>query len=174
MGLAPSGHPEPFSQAGFYFPDCVSPSRIVHQTRCFTPSTESLTHCDAQLHGSQSHCYNWKERKCRDWQMLSMNVGCLEVTAQLSQGPPRPTFFSAQTRTPSQLGAPAPELRRLSGGSHMVFWPGSPKEESSRPCSEGGVERQKGRHLVLHPSSCTGAARPWVLMALHEPHFAQR
>lgn len=91
--------------------------------------------------------------------MLSMNVGCLEVIAQLGQGPPRPTFFSAQTRTPSQSGAPAPELRRLSGGSQMVSWPGSPKEEGPRPCSEGGVERRKGRHLVLHPSSCTGTAR---------------
>ena len=88
-----------------------------------------------------------------------MNADCLEVTAQLGQGPPRPTF-SAQTRTPSQSGAPAPELRRLSGGSQMVSWPGSPKEEGPRPCSEGGVERRKGRHLVLHPSSCTGTARP--------------
>ena len=159
------GRPEPSSQAGFYFPDCVSPSRTVHQTRCFTPSTEPLTHCNAPWHGFQSHRYNRKERKCRDWQVVSTNAGCLEVTAQLGQGPPRPTRFSAQTRTPHRSGTPAPELRRLSGGPQMVSWPRSPKEEGPRSCSEGGVERWKGRHLVLHPSSCTGAARPWAFTA---------
>lgn len=43
-GAGTLGAPRASSQAGFSFPDCVSPSRIVHQTRCFTPSAESLTH----------------------------------------------------------------------------------------------------------------------------------
>lgn len=171
-GWHPQGAQSPSCRLVSTFPT-VSPSRIVHQTWCFTPSAESLTHCDAQLHSSQSHCYNWKEHKCRDWQMLSMNVGCLEVTAQLGQGPPRPTFFSAQTRIPRQSGALAPELRhfwRLPDGLLARV----PQGGELQTLFRGRRGRWKGRYLVLHPSSCTGTVRPWVFMALHEPHFAQR
>lgn len=106
-GRHPRGTQSPPRRLVFSFPDCVSPSRIVLQTPCFTPSAESLTHCDAQRHGFQPHHYNWKERKCRDWQVVSM-LAAWRSPAQLGWGLPRPTLFLLRPRQPAQSGTPAP------------------------------------------------------------------
>ena len=106
MGPAPSGRPEPSSQAGFYFPDCVSPSRIVHQTRCFTPSTESLTHCDAPRHGFQSHHYYWKESKCRDWQAVSMNAAAWRSQPSSAEDHPAPPSSRLRPGHPASQAPP--------------------------------------------------------------------
>lgn len=156
MGPAPLGHPERSPQGGFYFPDCVSPSRIVHRAwtiHTFHRVTNPPVIITCVI--STFIIITGRHTESGEGQVISRSSGCTEVAAQLSRGPPCPTPVSAQATMPSQSGTPAPELTSSSGGPRTACLPRLPTEEGWRASAElcgpwalfrGCVEKQEGRH----------------------------